>query len=158
MQKQSGFTLIEMMAAMTLLALLLSVALPFSSLVKQRALERELRQNLHTMRDAIDAYYQASREGKVDKPLDRSGYPPDLEALVKGVQNKTDPNGGMLYFLRRLPADPMCENCENRAAADTWDTRSYDSSADSFSSGRDVFDVRSKSQRRGLNGVPYKDW
>lgn len=158
MRKQSGFTLIEMMAAMTLLALLLSVALPFSALVKQRAQERELRQSLHILRDAIDAYYQASREGKVDKALDRSGYPPDLESLVKGVQNKTDPNGGMLYFLRRLPADPMCENCENRSPADTWDTRSYDSSADSFSSGRDVFDVRSKSQRRGLNGVPYKDW
>ncbi|HBL66531.1 MAG TPA: general secretion pathway protein GspG, partial [Achromobacter sp.] len=51
-----------------------------------------------------------------------------------------------------------CENCENRSAADTWDTRSYDSSVDAFSSGRDVFDVRSKSQRRGLNGVPYKEW
>ncbi|WMD18297.1 type II secretion system protein [Achromobacter seleniivolatilans] len=158
MRKQSGFTLIEMMAALTLLALLLSVALPFSGLVKRRAQEQELRHSLQLIRHAIDAYYQASIEGRIDKSLDRSGYPPDLDSLVKGAQDKTNPNGGKLYFLRRLPADPMCERCEGRAAADTWDTRSYDSSADSFSSGRDVFDVRSKSLREGINGTRYKEW
>lgn len=158
MRKQSGFTLIEMLAAMTLLALLLSVAVPFSALVKQRAKETELRHSLQVIRNAIDAYYQASREGKIEKSVDRSGYPPDLDSLVKGVQNKTDPNGGNIYFLRRLPADPMCEHCEGRAAADTWDTRSYDSSAESFSSGRDVFDVRSKNRREGINGIPYTAW
>lgn len=158
MRKQSGFTLIEMLAAMTLLALLLSVAVPFSALVKQRAKEGELRHSLQVIRNAIDAYYQASREGKIDTSLDRSGYPPDLESLVKGVQDKTDPNGGKLYFLRRLPADPMCERCEGRAPADTWDTRSYDSSPESFSSGRDVFNVRSKNRREGINGIPYTAW
>ncbi|MGB3433873.1 type II secretion system protein [Achromobacter sp.] len=158
MCKQSGFTLIEMMAAVALLALLLSVALPISTLIKRRGQESELRHSLQVIRNAIDRYYQASQEGKIDKSLDRSGYPPDLASLVKGVPNKTDPNGGKLYFLRRLPADPMCEHCEGRNPADTWEVRSYDSSAESFASGRDVFDVRSKSHREGINGVPYKEW
>jgi len=158
MYKQSGFTLIEMMAAVALLALLLSVALPISTLVKRRAQEGELRHSLQVIRNAIDLYHQASLEGKIDKSLDRSGYPPDLASLVKGVSDKTDPNGGMLYFLRRLPADPMCENCKGRDPADTWEVRSYDSSAEAFASGRDVFDLRSKSHREGINGVPYKEW
>ena len=63
-----------------------------------------------------------------------------------------------MYFLRRLPADPMCESCEGTDAADTWETRSYDSSAESFSSGRDVFDLRSRSERKGTNGIPYNEW
>ena len=74
------------------------------------------------------------------------------------MTDKTDPNGGKLYFLRRLPADPMCESCEGTDAADTWETRSYDSSAESFSSGRDVFDLRSRSERKGTNGIPYNEW
>ena len=64
------------------------------------------------------------------------------------MTDKTDPNGGKLYFLRRLPADPMCESCEGTDAADTWETRSYDSSAESFSSGRDVFDLRAPQRKK----------
>lgn len=84
-------------------------------------------------------------------------YPPDLRALVDGVTDKKSPNGNKLFFLRKLPMDPMCE-CSDSIAEDTWEIRAYDSTAESFSSGKDVFDVRSKSTDKGMNGVSYQDW
>ena len=83
MRRQQGFTLIEMLAALTLLALLLSVALPYADLVRRRNQEEDLRHSLRIVRDAIDAYHAASLEGKIDKSLDRSGYPPDLDSLTR---------------------------------------------------------------------------
>ena len=156
MRRQQGFTLIEMLAALTAGAVAERGA-AYADLVRRRNQEEDLRHSLRIVRDAIDAYHAASLEGKIDKSLDRSGYPPDLDSLTRGVTDKTDPNGGKLY-LRRLPADPMCESCEGTDAADTWETRSYDSSAESFSSGRDVFDLRSRSERKGTNGIPYNEW
>ena len=67
-----------MLAALTLLALLLSVALPYADLVRRRNQEEDLRHSLRIVRDAIDAYHAASLE--IDKSLDRSGYPPNLTA------------------------------------------------------------------------------
>ncbi|CAI8695820.1 type II secretion system protein [Burkholderia pyrrocinia] len=155
--RSRGFTLVEVLVALTLLALLASVALPFTDLVQRRGKEAELRQALITIRTAIDTYKQASDDGRVEKTVDASGYPPDLNALVDGVVDRKNPNGDMIYFLRRLPADPLCE-CSGKAAADTWETRSYSSSPDAFASGKDVFDIRSKSERKGINGIPYSQW
>lgn len=158
MPRQSGFTLIEMLAALTLLALLLGASLPLSELARRRAQEAELRHSLRQIRNAIDAYRQAVADKKIDASLEQSGYPPSLASLVDGVPNKSDPNGGKLYFLRRLPADPMCDACADADPGLSWDTRSYDSSAEAFSSGRDVYDIRSKSLRKGINGIPYQQW
>ena len=77
--------------------------------------------------------------------------------LVDGVDNKHDPNHKKIYFLRRLPADPMCDG-SGKPPEDTWDTRSYASDANSFSAGDDVFDIRSRSKSEGINGVPYDKW
>ena len=124
---------------------------------EHRRQEAELRQALITIRTAIDAYKQASDDGRVEKSVDASGYPPDLAALVDGVVDRKNPNGDRIYFLRRLPADPLC-GCPGTSAADTWETRSYTSSSDAFASGKDVFDIRSKSGRKGINGIPYSQW
>ncbi|KMN32138.1 MULTISPECIES: type II secretion system protein [Chromobacterium] len=158
MKSQSGFTLIELMAALTLLALLLSASLPLADLARRRAQESELRHSLRQIRDAIDAYRQAVTDKKITVSPEQSGYPPSLASLVEGVVDSSDPNGGKLYFLRRLPADPMCERCEGQNPAESWDTRSYDSSVEAFSAGRDVYDIRSKSGGKGINGIPYQQW
>ncbi len=152
-----GFTLIELMVALTLLALLATAALPLTDLVKRRADEAELRRSLVVIRAALDAYKAAADEGRVERSADASGYPPDLRTLVEGVEDKTSAGGARLYFLRKIPADPMCA-CDGKAADEMWETRSYASDPASFSSGEDVFDIRSTNRKEGLNGVPYNQW
>ncbi|KAF1029355.1 MAG: Type II secretion system protein G [Burkholderia plantarii] len=117
--RQRGFTLIELLVALTLLALLATVAMPLADIAKRRANETELRRALATLRGALDAYRQASDEGRVERSVDESGYPADLKVLVDGVQDRRDPNGKRIYFLRRIPVDPMCE-CEGRDPEDMW--------------------------------------
>ncbi|WP_241295534.1 general secretion pathway protein GspG [Burkholderia stabilis] len=145
------------MVALTLLALLATVALPLTDLVKRRADEAELLRALVVIRSALDAYKVAADDGRIERSADASGYPPDLRTLVEGVDDKTSPGGARLYFLRKIPADPMCE-CDGKAADDMWETRSYASDPASFSSGDDVFDIRSTNRKEGLNGVPYNQW
>lgn len=156
--RQRGFTLIEVMVALTLLALLASVALPLNELVARRARESELQRDLIALRSAIDSYKRAADAGHIEKSAEQSGYPPNLRVLVDGVEDKSDPNSKKIYFLRRLPADPMCEHCDGKPPEDTWATRSYASSPDSFTSGDDVYDIRSTSKKEGIDGIPYDKW
>ena len=102
-----GFTLIEMLVTLAILALLASLALPLSELSVQRARERDLRHALRTVRGAIDAYKQAVDANRIARQADASGYPPTLEVLVEGVKDAKDPKGAKIYFLRRIPRDPF---------------------------------------------------
>ena len=86
-----------------------------------------------------------------------TGYPPDLYALVDGVEDARDPGRSMIYFLRRVPRDPYFPD-PSAPAEETWGLRSYASPPDAPRPGDDVFDVYSLSSRVGLNGVPYRDW
>ncbi|MBB5390551.1 MULTISPECIES: type II secretion system protein [unclassified Herbaspirillum] len=149
--------MIELLVTITLLSLLATAAMPLREVARQRAKESELRSALMTIRSAIDAYKHASDAGRIERSIDDSGYPPTLRTLVEGVPDKQAANGGTLYFLRRMPADPFCE-CSGKEAEDTWQTRSYDSSPEAFSSGDDVFDIRSSSHKEGLDGTPYNEW
>ncbi len=153
----AGFSLIELMVTLAILALLASVALPYGQLSAQRHKEGELRVALRQIRGALDAYRQAVREGRVEAPADASGYPPDLDALWQGVADKTKPDASKLYFLRRLPRDPFYPDA-TAAPASTWGLRSYASPPDAPAAGEDVFDVYSLSPAVGLNGVPYREW
>lgn len=144
-----GFTLIEMLVTLAIVALLASMALPLSEMAVQRTREAELRQALRTLRGAIDAYKQAADENRVARKADESGYPPKLEVLVEGVRDAKDPKGAQIFFLRRLPRDPF---------GGDWGLRSYASPPDDPRSGKDVFDVYSQSEGVGLNGVPYREW
>lgn len=87
----AGFTLIELMVVLAVVALLLSVSVPryFSGL--QRSQEGVLRANLAGTRDALDKYYG-----------DNGRYPDSLEQLVQA------------RYLRALPVDPITES------ASTW--------------------------------------
>ncbi|MFN7088199.1 MAG: type II secretion system protein, partial [Burkholderiales bacterium] len=119
-----GFTLIELMVTLAILALLASVAVPFGQLVQQRQKENQLREALRQIRGALDAYRQGVKEGRVEAAADASGYPTDLDVLWKGVPDKTKPDASKLYFLRRLPRDPFYPDA-SVPAAETWGLRSY---------------------------------
>jgi general secretion pathway protein G len=156
-QRSRGFTLIELVVTLAILALLASVAVPFAQLVQQRHREDELRDALRQIRTALDAYKQGVEEGRIGASADASGYPPNLDVLWQGVADKTKPDASRLYFMRRLPRDPFYPDPATPSAA-TWGLRSYASPPDLPSAGRDVFDVYSLSPATGLNGVPYREW
>lgn len=153
---RAGFTLIELVITVAILAVLASAIVPLAELTRVRAKESELRAALRTLRDAIDAYKRAADEGRVQRAADESGYPRALEALVDGVNDAKNPGQRKIYFLRRMPRDPFADP-ETPAAA-TWGRRSYASSPDAPQEGRDVFDVYSRSTAKGLNGIPYNQW
>lgn len=89
---QKGFSLLELMIAMFIIIILLSVALPTYQRSVQYAKETVLKENLWQMRKAIDQY--ASDKGK---------FPPSLESLVEGK------------YLREMPVDPILERAEWQA-------------------------------------------
>lgn len=157
MARAGGFTLIEVVVTVAIVAVLASVAVPMTGLVVQRGKERDLRNALLLLRGAIDAYKQAADDGRIVKSADQSGYPPTLESLVNGVEDAKDPKKRKIYFLRRIPRDPMFNNGAARAT-ETWGKRSYASSADDPREGEDVFDIYSLSAATGLDGVPYREW
>jgi general secretion pathway protein G len=86
-----GFTMIELLLVLVLIALLASVVTPMVTASVGRAREATLKENLLVLRKAIDDYY-----------ADAGRYPQDLESLVKK------------RYLRRVPSDPLTER------DDTW--------------------------------------
>jgi len=152
-----GFTLIELVITVAIVAILASVALPLNELVVQRAKEQDLRRSLREIREAIDAYKQASDEGRIQKKVGESGYPRRLEELAAGVDDQKSPKKERIYFLRRIPRDPLASDPQ-LGPAETWGKRSYASPPDEPSEGEDVFDVFSLSTATGINGRPYREW
>lgn len=162
-RKNLGFTLIELMIVVAIMAILATAALPFRELMVQRQKEQELRTALRQIRTAIDAYKQATDDGRITKKADESGYPPRLEELFMGVPDIKSPQKKIIYFMRRLPRDPMFIELDVGGTTptpdvDTWGKRSYESPWDSPKEGDDVFDVFSRSEAIGLNGIPYREW
>ena len=147
-----GFTLIELVITLAILALLASVAVPVAQLAVQRSKEQELRRSLWQIRAAIDAYKRSYDEGRIARRLNATGYPPTLEALVEGVEDQRSPDKRRIYFLRRLPRDPLS------ADAGAWGRRSYASPPTDPRAGDDVYDVYSRAAGVGLNGTPYAKW
>lgn len=126
--KCKGFTLIEMMVVMAMIAALIAIAVPryFDGL--QRTKETALKQNLKEMRDAIDDYH-----------ADKGIYPESLDALVNE------------RYLRFIPADPMTEK------TDTWQVVSPENQGIAGQTGY-VYDVLSSSTEKARNGEPYNTW
>ncbi len=145
---QRGLTLIELIAAITILAILTGAAIPVAKIRIKRERETELRHDLWEMRDAIDRYKDAADRGAFQIKLGSEGYPPDLDTLVKGV----DVQGKTIRFLRRVPIDPMTGKAE-------WGMRSLQDDPDSTSWGeQNVFDVYTKSTGSALDGTKYSEW
>src|SRR5687768_16490709 len=119
-----GFTLIELVITVAIVAVLASVAMPLHEVVAQRAKEQDLRRALREIREAIDAYKEAADEGRVEKRVGESGYPPRLAVLVEGVPDQKSVKKDRIYFLRRLPRDPLASDPQV-PDVDTWGKRSF---------------------------------
>jgi general secretion pathway protein G len=124
-----GFTLIEMMVVMAIIVILISIAVPFYQKAIIRAKESVLHGNLYAMRSAIDAY-----------AFDKQKAPHDLQELV------TD------GYLREVPRDPITQRNDN------WKIVMEDAGQAVSSTDPGIFDVRSGSDKKSLDGSNYADW
>jgi general secretion pathway protein G len=125
----AGFTLIELMIVMSLIVILASIGLTLYTNSVIRAKESVLKEDLFRMRDAIDQYY-----------ADKGKYPVTLDSLVSEK------------YLRSIPVDPFTNS------ADTW--RSIPSEPDPTNPAAEpgVYDVRSGSDQKAIDGTNYADW
>ncbi len=162
LHNDKGMTLTELVVVMVVLSVLASVVMPTVRVSVKRAKEMELRRDLRTMRDAIDAYKKYSDEGRIPREAGGTGYPKTLDDLTGQIQltNVVAAQPGQtqaqapqkIRLLRRIPIDPMTGNAD-------WGKRSNDDDPESTSwGGQDVFDVFSKSEGTALDGTKYKDW
>ncbi|HWF09776.1 MAG TPA: type II secretion system protein [Bryobacteraceae bacterium] len=128
-KRRSGFTLIEMMIVMAIIVILIAVAVPFYEKAIIRAKESVLHNNLMAMRSAIDEY-----------SFDKQKAPHDLKDLVSDG------------YLHNVPEDPITRR------NDSWKIIMEDAGQAVDSSDPGIFDVRSGSDKTGLDGTHYSEW
>lgn len=157
-EKEVGFSLIELMVSLAIIALLSSAVLPLTHLNVQRGKEVALKSALRDIRKAIDDYKLAGDEGRIARNIELSGYPPSLEVLAEGVPDLKDVKGKRkIKFIRAIPRDPM-QNDASLTNAETWGKRSYASEWDAPQAGEDVYDIYSLSEKTAINGSRYSEW
>ena len=147
-----GMTLVELIVAFTIMALLTTMAVPLARYKVRRDRERDLRYALREMRTAIDKYKDMS-DAKQLPPgsVDSDGYPTTLDELVDGVKlaGTVDKK---IRFLRRIPKDPVTDSLD-------WGKRSTRDDPKSMSwGGQNIFDVYTKSTEKASDGTPYSEW
>lgn len=128
-QRSSGFTLVELMVVMLIIAILLAVAVPSYISAIKTAREAALREDLHTMRDAIEQYTE-----------DKQAAPQSLDDLVQAG------------YLRSIPVDPITRS------STTWVTVNSDDLTSIDESQAGITDVHSGSDQMGSDGTPYSEW
>lgn len=126
---RSGFTLIEIMIVMAIVTILVSIAVPLYQKSILRAKESVLRNNLFTMRTVIDEY-----------TYDKQKAPQSLEDLVREG------------YLRQVPVDPIT------GSSSTWKVIMEEGLTSVNQTEPGIFDVRSGSDKTGLDGVPYAEY
>jgi general secretion pathway protein G len=128
-QSDSGFTLIELMIVMAIILILTTMVVPSYIGAMKHAREAVLREDLSTMRAAIDSY-----------TMDKQKAPQSLDDLLQDG------------YLKSIPEDPMTRSNT------TWATDTSDSmhSVDETDPGID--DVHSGSDETGSDGQPYNTW
>ena len=156
--RQDGFTILELIIVLMILAVLTTAAVPMVRNSVKRERESELRLALRQMRKAIDDYKRFNdMSGGAAIPIELrtpTGYPKELKILVDGFTpaNVVGTSQNRVRFLRKIPIDPMTGTAE-------WGLRSYKDKPDSTEwGGDDVYDVFSKSDAKALNGSEYKNW
>jgi len=126
---ESGFTLVELMIVMTIIGLLAAIAIPSYIRSVQKAKEAVLKEDLHTLRMAIDSY-----------TVDKEKAPQGLDDLVQAG------------YLKTLPVDPMTSR------NDTWITSMSDTLTDINETQGGIDDVHSGSQGLSSEGTTYNTW
>ena len=127
-QRQHGFTFLELLIVMTILAILAMVAIPTFMTNIRRARETRLQQDLMVMRDAIDKY-----------TVDKEKAPQNLQELVSGG------------YLRALPEDPITKS------TDSWLTEMESEPLDSKVA-PGIRNVRSGADGNDLNDKPFNEY
>ncbi len=126
---ESGFTLVELMIVMTIIGLLAAIAIPSYIRSVNKAKEAVLKEDLHTMRTAIDSY-----------TVDKEKAPSSLDDLVQAG------------YLKAIPLDPMSSR------NDTWITGQSDALSDVNETQGGIDDVHSGSQGVSSEGTTYNTW
>jgi general secretion pathway protein G len=128
MRRQKGFTLIELMIVVAIIALLVGVALPRYQMAQRKAREAVLKENLFILRQTIDQYF-----------ADKGYYPGSVEVLVE--EN----------YLRAVPVDPIVGEAE-------WDEIPADSESSlDPTQPPGIWDVKSLASGETLDGTSYAD-
>ena len=127
--ERRGFSLIELMIVLTVISIIVSIAVPLSQKSIVRAKESVLRNNLFTIRTVIDEY-----------TYDKQKAPQNLRDLVDAG------------YLRQVPLDPFTGSSE------TWQIIMEDAMTSANQTEPGIFDVRSGSDKRALDGTPYAEW
>lgn len=155
----SGTTLLELLVTLAILGILAAAAVPYAEMTVTRTKELELRRTLREARTAIDRFHDDWLSGKISKTNPEAsddGYPRSLQVLVDGVDS-SDAKGGKRRYLRRIPPDPFAAS--DKPPMEQWAVRGYQDEADAMIlSGKDVYDVRTQSERVALDGTRYRDW
>jgi len=151
---QRGMTLVELIVAFTIMALLTTMAVPLARYKVRRDRERELRYALREMRTAIDKYKDLADTGQLpptEVTVDSDGYPVSLDILVEGVKLSGTVDK-KVRLLRRIPKDPLTNTFD-------WGKRSTRDDPKSVSwGGQNVFDVFTRSIEKAGDGTPYAEW
>jgi len=128
-RRRFGFTFIELMIVMAIIAILMAVALPIYSRSIVRSKESVLKNNLFTLRTVIDEY-----------TYDKQKAPQTLQDLVSDG------------YLRQIPIDPITGN------ADSWRLIMEDAGNTVNQTQPGIYDVRSGAEGTSLEGTPYAEW
>jgi len=182
----AGMTLLELIMACAILAILASAALPIARMTVQRQREAELRRVLREMRSAIDRYKDDADKNLIRTEVGSQNYPPDLQTLVDGVTVSVPANApaGISASALATASGGSAGASAGTSATSTlgsdvpnkvrylrkipvdpmtgkaeWGLRAVQDDPDSDSwSGHNVFDVYSQSTATGIDGTKYKDW
>ena len=151
--RKSGFTLVELVVAFTILLVLTCMSVPLARAKVRVERERALRHALDEMRNAIDKYKDYCDATFLGPPKAGTNcWPESLDKLVEGVKLAQSADGKKIRFLRRIPKDPFTGKSEWGLLSDQDDPKS------TSWGGQNVFDVYSKTTEKAPDGTNYSDW